>query len=377
MFLYTGDYKKHTLENEYRMDYYSFTPAPLVRGVSINMDEELFILITTAHRLLGLLEGILMHVPNGAIIKRLLTLKECCYSRLIDNEDTFSFYNVLKALSAKKSNISSITNMVAAQEYSYGKPAESIELCKIRSIILNGTEAEGLVSIRDKQIFLRNVVTNLKIYSPTAPEDIPPALLDIYRFITADNYTDIFIKAALVHYQFEIIHPFECCNGLIGRILMLMVLFNAEYKAAPFLCISEYLYLNRNEYFNMLSSTQTGAGYLRLVKFFLHAICSSASRVLEQIKHFTNIVNSDEEKILDQNLYAKTVSMVYGYFKRNLVSEIKPISIELGISFNTVSSAAKKLIDIGILEIEYDQSRHRQFVYNKLLNSVNETWIRT
>lgn len=85
-----------------------------------------------------------------------------------------------------------------------------------------------------------------------------PALADISAYLYNDHNTDPLIKAALVHYQFEMIHPFERYNGIVGRILVPMVLRDTIGEAMPLICLSEYLYHNKNEYFDLLATVYKG-----------------------------------------------------------------------------------------------------------------------
>lgn len=73
------------------------------------------------------------------------------------------------------------------------------------------------IKIRQKQTSLHNVRTNLRIYSPTAPDELLPALGDIYSYL-AQSSDDALVKAAMAHYQFEMLHPYEMANGIMGRI---------------------------------------------------------------------------------------------------------------------------------------------------------------
>ena len=85
-----------------------------------------------------------------------------------------------------------------------------------------------------------------------------PSLADISAYLY-DSEDDPLIQAALVHYQFEMIHPFEKYNGIVGRILIFMVLKKIAGKALSGLCLSEHLFFNKNEYFDILSSSNTAA----------------------------------------------------------------------------------------------------------------------
>ena len=261
MFQYTGEYKKHISSGHDKMSFYTFTPTPLCGGLPLPVDDELFFLLTMAHKLLGVLEGTIMFFPDSGIINELFCLMEGYYSLLIDDKNTDAFIDVLKARARKRKNLQDIDNIVAAQKYSYGKPIQNTELSKICSLLIYGAGSSQTVEIRSKQIYFRRVLTNLKIYTPTAPEDVLPALNDLTKFIVIDNHTDLLVKAALTHYQFDMIHPFEKRNGAVGRILIPMMLLNAQYQAGSYLCISEFLYRNKEEYFDKLRATQQGHGY--------------------------------------------------------------------------------------------------------------------
>ena len=366
MFQYTGEYKKHTSSDRDKRSYYTFTPTPLCDGLPLSVDNELFSLLTTAHKLLGVLEGVFMLSPDRSITKELLCLREGYYSLLIDDENTDAFRDVLKVRAAKRKDLQHINNIVAAQKYSHGKPISNSALSKICSLILYGTESTQTAEIRSKQIYFRRVLTNLKMYTPTAPEDVLPALSDLTKFIRIDNHTDILIKVALAHYQFDMIHPFEKCNGAVGRVLIPMILLNAQYKAASYLCISEFLYRNKEEYFDKLSATQQGNGYSYWIKFFVQAVCHAADQAINQITQFAEIVAEDAIQLSILVKSSKHVIPVYDYFKQYLISEIKPIAEEIGVSYNTTAKAVGLLTGAGLLRLEHEQSRHKVYCHRVL-----------
>ena len=95
---------------------------------------------------------------------------------MIDDENADAFRDVLKARATKRNDLQHINNIVAAQKYSHGRSISNVELSKICSFILYGTESTQTVKIRSEQIYFRRVLTNLKMYTPTAPEDVLPIL---------------------------------------------------------------------------------------------------------------------------------------------------------------------------------------------------------
>lgn len=371
MFQYTGEYKKHNSSSSDMMNFYTFTPSPLCDGIPLPVDDELFALLTKAHRLLGILEGMVMYSTVSNIIMELFCLKESCFSLLFDNADSITFYDALKARSSKQESLHCINNLIVAQQYSYSKPITVSELSKICGIIIHGSESTQAVEIRNKQIYYHRVGTNLKAYMPTAPEDILPAFDDLTRFIRMDNHTDLLIKAALVQYQFDMIRPYENRNGMISRILIPMMLLSEQYRSAQYLCISEFLYSKKEEYFDKLSATQWGSGYSFWIKFFLQAICYSAEQAIKQVSRFTEIIAEDTVSVAELAKSSKSVLPVYNYFKRYLISEIKPIAAETGVSYNTNSKVIDLLVDVGILELENMQSRNKVFKYSRIFDAMS------
>jgi Fic family protein len=237
---------------------------------------------------------------------------------------------------------------------------------ELYGIILSKHETVHKADIRKIAIPLKNHITNIKMYSPTAPAHIMPAFYDMVKFLNIDNHIDILIKAALAHYQFEMIHPFEKHNGLLGRIIIQMIFKTAGFKAASFMCISEYLETNKEVYFDKLSATQRGSGFILWIKFFVQGICISADQAIIRIRRFTETISKDETIIASLTLPSKYTDPVYDYFKRHLISEIMPVSDQLGISYNTAAKVVKLLVKAKVLSLEQKQSRRKVYHHRAL-----------
>jgi hypothetical protein len=364
MFQYTGEYIK--AKTIYGSEFYTFTPATLCNSLSIDVDNELLALLTTAHKLLGVLEGMTTFLPNLDSLHRLMRLKECCHSLRIDYKDSLTFRDALKKASSGQEDLGIVANLVAAHQYAYDKNVGHPVLAEVYGIILSESKSTHKADVRKTAIPLENYITNMKTYSPTAPEHIMPALYDMVKFLNMDNHIDVLMKAALAHYQFEMIHPFDRYNGLIGRIMIQMILQNAHYKAASYMCLSEYLELHKEAYFNKLSATQMGSGFIPWIKFFVKGICVSADRAIIRIRRFAETISEDEEKITALALPSKYINSVYNHFRHYLISEIIPVSLRLNISYNTAAKVVKSLADAKILTLEQKQSRHKVYCHRSL-----------
>lgn len=365
MIPYTGDYIKHIDDNQNNFKYYTFTPRPLMYGDMYKMDEELSALLIEAHRNIGFLEGLLKYAPNKNAFSELMLLKECAYSLMIDY-DSPTFQDVLVSRGSNKEDITSITNL----ELAYKEARDSIisvpVLSKLCGIALHGDVTDKTVDIRDKQTFLLGVRTNLKTYTPTAPDAVLPALADISAYLYNDKDTDPLIKAALVHYQFEMIHPFERYNGIVGRIIVPTILCNIVGEAKPLICLSEYLYHNKNEYFDLLQTTQYSGGYIRWIKFCVNAINETAKRSAQLLIQYEDIVAKDIKQLESIQLLPKSVWRVYDYLKLFPMTSISRATTQLGSSFNSISNALYLLRENGIVTQENDNMRNRIWKYTAL-----------
>ena len=222
-----------------------------------------------------------------------MLLKECTYSLTVDY-DAPSFQEVLVSRGGDKGAIARINNLELAYKAAMDRTISAPDLSELCGIALYGDVVSKPVDIRDKQTFLLGVRTNLKSYNPTAPDAVLPALADISAYLYNDKDTDPLIKAALVHYQFEMIHPFERYNGIVGRIIVQMALRDIANEPLLLICLSEYLYHNKNEYFDLLQTTQYSGGYIRWIKFFVDAIGKAAKRSAQLLIQYEAIVAKDK-----------------------------------------------------------------------------------
>lgn len=274
MYPYTGDYTEHRKNEKSDFTNYTFTPRPLKGAGLYKMDNKLASLLAEAHHSLGLLEGSIEYAPNRTPFCDLMVLKKCTYSLMIDY-DTPNFQEVLTIRGTGKGDMTLINNLVSAYKEVVNMQFSARDYSRLCSIALYGSRTEQQIGIRDTQTFLQRAISNLKTYNPTAPDTVLPSLADIAAYLF-DCEDDPLVQTALVHYQFERIHLFEKYNGIVGRILPFIVLQKIADKALPVLCLSECLYFNKNEYFDMLRTTQFSSGYIRWIKYFIRIINKAA-----------------------------------------------------------------------------------------------------
>ena len=187
---------------------------------------------------------------------------------------------------------------------------------------------------------------------------------DLEKFI--NNYDiDILLKTALVHYQSETIHPFLDGNGRIGRILITLMLLDEKILHSPVLYLSLYLKRNRIEYYDRLSEVRRKGNYEQWVKFFLRGIIETCYDAMKAIENINSLIKIDEGKF---NKKTETVSKVFNYIKEHPIISIGKTATALGLSYNGVSNAVKKMIEIGILNETSSRARDRVFEYTRYID---------
>ena len=361
---HTSEYFQYTKNDSLQSVYYTFTPKPITGGNHYAIDEELSSLLIETHRALGILEGMTIYMPDKEILRDIMLLKESSFSIQIDCLD-FDFYSALEKRGCGK-DIGVEQNIMSAYISAFRMGNGINMLSDICSIALYGSDSSERTSIRTNQMLITDMFSNMKRYNPTAPTHIHLALTDMLKYLENDT-SDILVKAALVHYQFEMIHPFECYNGVVGRILTSMILRNIYSNATDYLCISKALFNAKNDYFDILTATQKHGGYLLWIKFFVRQILESARHSTEQIRQCHEIIRCDEARIDTHPTSTANTRDIYSFYKKYLVSGVKHPAVHLQLAYTTSQNAVKILQDLDILRQTSSGARNKCFVYHELV----------
>lgn len=204
-------------------------------------------------------------------------------------------------------------------------------------------------------------------YIPPPPEDMEIAISDLEKYINAEDGQDDLIRAALIHYQFETIHPFLDGNGRLGRLLITLYLMERKLLTSPVLYISYFLKRNRVEYYDRISEVRRSGNYEQWVRFFLQAVEECARDAIETIDKLTALHEKDKAAVSAMGRASKNALLVFAYLEANPIIDIGKTAQALGLSFNTVSAAVKRLVGAGILKQMDAANRNRSFSYEACL----------
>ena len=368
-----GAYKKN-LNGE--LQYNSYALKPLPPNPPIIMDEELISLLVKANRMLGVLDALSNRIPNVELFVSMYVRKEALLSSQIEGTQA-TMEDILDPAIEENTNrnVADVINYIKAVWYASARMQE-IPLC---NRLLRETHAVLLENVRGgekepgefrrSQNWIGPQGSTLKtaVYIPPNPEDMQTAMSDLEKFINSEDELDPLIKIALIHYQFETIHPFLDGNGRIGRLLIPLFLKEKQLLNHPTLYISYFLKRNRIEYYDRMMEVRLKGRFEQWIQFFLKAVAESSQDAVNAIDMLVALHERDHAKVIDLKKSLKTTLQVFEYVKKNPIIDIKKTSSELGLAFNTVSKAVNNLMDIGILKQTQNASRNRCFAYEEYL----------
>lgn len=358
--------------------YKSFNPTPL-QEISIELSQENLRLITATHRLLGQLDSISSQIPNIDLFVGMYIRKEALLSSQIEGTQA-TLDDILDPAveENQNANVAEVLNYIKAINYALNE-LKTLPLCmrllkNTHLILLSGLRGseKNPGEFRHSQNWIGAPGSTLKTASfiPPSLEDMGQALSMLEKYINddgSDENTDILIKTALIHYQFETIHPFLDGNGRIGRLLTILFLIDREVLSLPILYVSYFLKINRVEYYDRLMEVRRKGTYEQWISFFINALREAAIDAINTTKQLSELRAADEQLIKTLGRAAKTALLVYKYLLQSPIIEIGKTSAALGLSYNTVSKAVENLKELNILSQTQEKKRNRHFSYSAYL----------
>lgn len=359
------------------MAYKSFVPTPLPPKPSIELTEDMINLLIKANSQLAVLESIATRIPNVELFISMYVRKEALMSSQIEGTQA-TLEDVLDPMIEANTNrnVADVVNYIKATEFAI-KRLHELPLCnrlikETHDVLMEGIRGQEKSpgEFRRSQNWIGGQGSTLKNarYIPPSPDDMIEAMSDLEKYINADDELDALIRAALIHYQFETIHPFLDGNGRVGRLLITLFLMEKKVLSTPALYISYFLKKNRVEYYDRMTEVRAKGNYEQWVTFFLRALLESAEDATATIDELIALHDKNAAVISGMGRAAKNAMLVFEYLEANPIIEIRKTAEALSITFNTASSAVKRLVDAGILVQTTNASRNRTFAYEDYLS---------
>jgi Fic family protein len=216
---------------------------------------------------------------------------------------------------------------------------------------------------------LKNPKTGeIKLIPPQNPKEIEELMSNLVEYINDASLQefDSLVKMAIIHYQFESIHPFYDGNGRTGRIINILYLVLENLLDMPILYLSRYIIKHKADYYRLLNGVSFHNGLNEWVLFILKGVEEIAAETIEVIKSIENLMNETKKIITEQQpkIYSKDLLealFYHPYTKRAFIEE------QLGISRPTATNYLNALEKIGILSSK-KIGREIFYVHTKLFD---------
>lgn len=355
-----------------RGGYSSFEPTPLVRAWHLD-DMEIINLLGQADRELGRLDMFSEHIPDLDLFIRMHVMKEAIQSTRIEGTQT----NVDEALRQKadvaperRDDWEEVHNYVAAMNEAIKRlgelPLSSRLIRETHATLMKGVRGRDKLpgEFRKSQNWIGGATIRDAVFVPPAHNSVPELMGDLERFIHDERHAfPEILKAAIVHYQFETIHPFLDGNGRVGRLLITLYLVSKGVLKRPVLYLSDFFERNRSHYYDNLMRVRTQDDLAQWLRFFLVGVIETAQAgisTLDAILKLQKRVEAQAEKLGSRAANAHRV--LSALFKNPVVDAAKVAKIA-GVSAAPAYKLVADLERLGILKEITGGRRGRTYVF--------------
>jgi len=331
--------------------------------------------LSKSHRALAELKGFSDMIPNKNILINAITINEAKDSSEIENIITThdELFKTMSGENYKSPAAKEVVNYRTAVWHGYNIVKEKGFLSTNMII-----EIQGLIELNRAGIrklpgtVLKNEATGEVVYTPPSGEqEILSLLANLEQYIkNDDDNIDPLVKLAVIHYQFESIHPFYDGNGRTGRIINVLYLVLKDLLDSPILYLSKYIIRNKSDYYKLLKEITVKGNWEEWILFILQGIEETANETLILVKKINRLLENTAEKIKKDlpKIYSRElVDLIFFEF----YTKISYIEEGLGVSRKTASKYLSELEDKGYLVSE-KIGRERIYLNKKLFKIVKE-----
>lgn len=363
--------------------YTAFIPRPLPPQPPVHIDEEMLDLLSMADRALGRLDGSADVLPNPDLFVAIYVQKEALLSSQIEGTQA-SLLNILEyeAKVARRkipADVAEVVNYIHAINYGLERlnnlPLSLRLIRKIHDRLLSGVRGgeRNPGEFRKRQNWIGPRGGNLQnaIFVPPPPQEMEKALHDFELFLHDTNPMPLLIKCALIHSQFETIHPFIDGNGRIGRLLIIFLLCQQKVLKRPILYLSLYFKKYRQEYYDRLQSVRTSGDWENWIKFFLKGIYEVSQQATDTARAIILLREKHRQEVNQKLRQTINGYKLLEFLFQNPVISVKSVTKNLNLAFPTANSLIDKFQTIGILSEITGRKRDRLFIYDEYFDIMN------
>ncbi|RLA62064.1 MAG: Fic family protein [Epsilonproteobacteria bacterium] len=360
----------------------TYIPSPLPPIPPLDLSD-LYPLLDRASSALGRLDGMSMVLPDPSLILYMYVRKEAVLSSQIEGTQSslsdLLLFETEEAPGVPIDDVTEVSCYVSAMNHGL-KRLEKLPLSlrlirEIHAKLMNNSRGgnKNPGEFRKTQNWIGGSSPEYARFVPPPPNVLMECLDNLEKFLY-DEKTKLpaLIKAALIHVQFETIHPFLDGNGRLGRLLITFVLCNEGLLKQPLLYLSLYFKANRQNYYDYLQLVRETGDWEAWIKFFLNGVTETANQATETAQNIMDLFKKDRSKIEISGKSTATVLTIHSYMQEHPISNTTKIKGAFNISLPTILRGLKTLETLGIVKEITGKDRHKIFVYQDFLQILNQ-----
>lgn len=357
--------------------YKSFQPNAINRQWQI-ANPEIITLLSQADRQLGRLDMFSNYIPSIDLFISMHILKEATKSSRIEGTQT----NIEEALHdakdippEKRDDWNEVQNYILAMQEAIESlksiPLSTRLIKQTHKVLLQGVRGEHKQpgDFRKSQNWIGGASIQDAVFVPPVHTSVPELMSDLEKFMHNDGLQiPELIKIAILHYQFETIHPFLDGNGRIGRLLITLYLVQKEILKKPILYLSDFLEKNRQLYYDNLIRVREKNDLQQWIKFFLVGIVETAKNSIDTFEKILLLKSEVENLALSKGSRAGAIQMVLEHLYKKPVITASIVSSITKQSLATSYSIVSDMEELGILKEITGGKRNRSYLFANYLN---------
>ena len=358
--------------------YWAFVPNPL--PPKLEWDDALVSLKSRADIALGTLSGIGETLPNPHLLIYPFIRREAVLSSRIEGtQSSLSDLLLFEATQVEKQrDVKEVQNYVRAMEYGLKRlnelPLSLRFIRELHGILMEGVRGKHATpgEFRQSQNWIGayGATLNEATFVPPPVPEMVQCLDQLEKFLHADTKVPPLVQAAMVHYQFETIHPFLDGNGRIGRLLVTLLLCQKNVLTKPLLYLSAFFEQHRQEYYELLLKVSQLGAWREWIEFFLRAITEQSEDAVTRSRRLLELLHQYSQLARERHLSPTAGQLVELIFMKPVLN-VKTIKEYLKVSYPSAQSAISALEEAGILSEVTGRKRDKAYSANEILKALD------
>lgn len=357
---------------------WAYVPPPL--PPAIDTGGALAVLNGRAERALGHLAGVAFRLPDphvliGPFMRREAVLSSKIEGTVASLTDLVAFEAAAARQAPSPSDVREVSNYVRALDWGLS-PQQELPVSKrlirgLHEILMSDVRGQERTpgEFRTYQNHIGRPGSKIEnaIYVPPPPLEMARTIDELERYLHEPSDLPDLIRLAIVHYQFEAIHPFGDGNGRVGRLLISLLLVKQGILPAPLLSLSAFFDRHRADYYGLLLDVSLHGAWERWIAYFLEGVADQAADAVQRATRLLELRDDYQHRLYRTRGSAAPLRLLDEIFTRSALTIARAREI-LGVTPAWASKAVRRLVEAGIVREVTGRERYRIYIASEALD---------